>query len=40
LVKSFGYPAIGVAACILAVLAVGLFSQVRRADRVALGAAA
>jgi predicted MFS family arabinose efflux permease len=40
LVKSFGYPAIGVAACILAVVGVSLFSQVQRTDRMALSAAA
>jgi predicted MFS family arabinose efflux permease len=40
LVKSFGYPAIGVAACILAVMGVALFSQAQRTDRVALSAAA
>lgn len=40
LVKSFGYPAIGIAACTFALLAVTLFSQVRGTDGVALGAAA
>jgi len=41
LVKSFGYPAIGVAACILALVAVALFSQARVRDNgAALRAAA
>lgn len=41
LVKSFGYPAIGVAACILALVAVALFSQARVRDNAgAVGAVA
>lgn len=41
LVKSFGYPAIGVAACILALVAVALFSQARLPDSAgAVGAVA
>jgi predicted MFS family arabinose efflux permease len=41
LVKSFGYPAIGAAACILALVAVALFSQARVRDNAgAVGAVA
>lgn len=40
LVKFFGYPAIGIAACVFALAAVGLFSQARSREGAALQAAA
>lgn len=40
LVKFYGYPAIGVAACIFALIAVGLFSQARVRENAVLKAAA
>ncbi len=40
LVKSFGYPAIGIAACLFALVAVGLFIQARPREGAVLPAAA